>query len=125
MTDEDIIRRKKGFIGSYFGLLMGWAGLLVIAAGIAYGLRELKVYSATIAQLSYWGLVVAGATAILYAAIMFAMTWSFARAIGSQFLPALAFAIWGMVPVLNLLPFALLIFLANRRGGEDHPAASA
>jgi len=125
MTDEDIMRRRKGFIGSYFGLFLGWLGLLVIAAGVALALRELKVYTASLAVLRYWGTVVLGGTAVLYALTMFAMTWSFARSIGVQFLPALAFAVWGMIPVCNVLPFLLLIFLAGRRAGSASPGAAA
>ena len=121
---EEFVHRRKAFIGSYFGLLLGWFGLLLIAAGIAYALRELHVYQASWTVLRYWGAVAVAGTAAVYAIVMFALTWSFSRGIEVSFLPALAFAIWGAIPVVNVLPFVLLLLLASRRNGEA-PAAEA
>lgn len=119
---EEFVHRRKAFIGSYFGLLLGWFGLVLIAAGIAYGLRELHVYQASWPVLRYWGAVALAGTAAIYAIIMFALNWSFSRGINVSFLPALAFAIWGAIPVINVLPFALLLLLATRRNDEAPPA---
>lgn len=116
MENEVIQGRKRGFIQSYVGLFFGWLGLLVIAAGVAMALRELKVYGAPWEQIVYWAKVAIGGTAAVYAVVMFALSWSFARSIGIQFLPAMAFAIWGMIPILNFIPVIILIILAGPRG---------
>ncbi len=113
---EDIARRGRAYLGSYLGLLLGWLGLLLIAAGVALGLRELHVYSATWHLLLYWGAVAVAGTAVVYAVIMFAVTWSFSRALGVHFLPAMAFAIWGAIPGCNVIPLILLLILAARHG---------
>ncbi len=121
---EELVHRRKAFVGSYFGLFLGWLGLLAIAAGIAYVLRELHAYQASWPAIRYWGAVTLAGTAGVYAIIMFALTWSFARGINVSFLPALAFAIWGAIPVVNVLPFVLLLLLAARRNGQDTTVAA-
>ena len=78
-------------------------------------LRELEVFSATRQQLLYWGEWALGATAALDGLIMFGLTWSFARFLDVNFLPALAFAIWGMIPFCNAVPLVLLLILAARQ----------
>ena len=124
MMTEDVAGNRRAYFGSYFGLLLGWIGLLVIAAGMALALRELKVYAAAWHVLRYWASAAVAATAGIYAVAMFVLTFSFARRIDVQILPALAFAVWGAIPALNLLPFVLLLLLAARRGGRT-PAAAA
>ncbi|MGE5598075.1 MAG: hypothetical protein ACM3XS_01685 [Bacteroidota bacterium] len=118
MSTEELLRRKRAFTGSYFGLLLGWIGILLIAAGVVLGLRELDVFSATRHQLIYWGELALAGTAVLYGLTMFAMTWSFARFLNVNFLPALAFAIWGMIPLCNAIPLVLLLVLAARQAQE-------
>lgn len=115
MSGEELARRKRVYLGSYLGLLLGWIGLLIIGAAVALALRELHLYKATSYQLCYWAAVVVGATAALYAIIMFAVTWSYARALEVHFLPSLAFAIWGAMPVCNIFPLILLVILSTRR----------
>jgi hypothetical protein len=119
LNNEGVIQRKRGFLGSYVGLLLGWFGVLIITAGVCLTLRELEVFSASKVELWYWGKVILATTAAIYAVVMFAMTWSFARAISVQFLPAMAFAIWGAIPIGNLLSLAILMILASRR--EEKP----
>lgn len=115
MENEEIQGRKKRFIQSYVGLFFGWLGILVIAAGVALGLRELRVYGASWSEMIYWAKIAGAGTAAIYAMVMFALSWSFARSIGIQFLPAMAFAIWGMIPIVNLIPVVILAILAGPR----------
>ncbi|MGE5527821.1 MAG: hypothetical protein ACM3X6_01585 [Patescibacteria group bacterium] len=115
MSGEETAKRKQSYLGSYLGLLLGWLGLLVIAAGVIGGLLGLGIIHATKRELIYWGTFALGCSAIVYGIIMFALTWSFARRLDVHFLPSLAFAIWGAIPVGNVLPLLLLLFLASRR----------
>ena len=122
MSIEEITRRRQGYLGSYFGLLFGWLGLIVIAAGVTFALREFGVFSAHMHTLIYWGAIAIGCSAVVYGAIMFAVTWSFARMLSVQFLAAMSFSIWAAIPICNIIPLFLLVLLASRRGGKASSA---
>lgn len=115
MSNHGSERVYHGFIGSYLGLLFGWIGLLAIVGGVVLGLREIKVFAASWATLIYWGKVVLGGTAVVYALAMFMMTFVFARRIQIHVLPSMAFAIWGAIPVGNLVPVIILLIIAGIR----------
>ncbi len=123
MATEDILRRRSSFLGSFLGLFLSWLGILAIIAGIAWALKELGIFTASWHTLKEWGLYILAITAGIYAVSMFAITWSFTRFLGIQFLMAAAFAIWCMIPVFNIIPMVLLIFIASRQIGKtDVPA---
>lgn len=123
MSEEQVAHGKKVFLGSYFGLFLGWLGLLAIAAGVTLALRGLDVFSASRKQLIYWGSIALGGSGVVYGLTMFAMTWSFARRrLGVHFLPAAAFAVWGAIPICNLMPVLILAWMAKKeaRPSKEH-----
>lgn len=104
-----ITQRYQKYVGSFFGLLLSWLGVLTITAGVVVVCKGLQLFSAQSAQLIFWGKIALLGSAVIYGAIMFAMTWSFARSVGLFYLSALAYSVWSIIPLLNLAPMGILV----------------
>jgi len=102
-------RCYQRYVASFFGLFLSWIGVIAIAAGIVAVLRGLQLFPAQLEQLFFWGKLALLGSVVVYGVIMFAMTWSFARSVGLSYLPALAYSVWSVIPLLNLIPLGILV----------------